>query len=208
MAQNETNIRSRKKPERYGDTLLSLSSGSEDIEPFSADTSLYEPEQEKTNSLTEDLSGDENNTRNDFIQSINFDDEFEEINQNHVEGSEHNIGSQSIQNNENTLGKSKSGTMDKESLPQETNDFQLKIFEQLQSINDSTSQVLVRISAIEESLIRNGTLISVQTSLHKEKPFEKFHSFVKAHNLPIKSVESFGQFEKRLDDDLMEESVR
>lgn len=57
---------------------------------------------------------------------------------------------------------------------------------------------MIRIALIEETLIKNGTMISVRKEEEEVNSFEMFHNFVKKHDLPLKSLFEVQQFEDHL----------
>lgn len=214
-----TNNRIRRKPVRYGDGVCNSSAHSEENELYadnSFDDETYAPNVgARICSVNMEPSNDARSVSND---SICFDNEFEQIelvNKSQSNGHltvSHETGLQTIQNAlqvRHNSGNESTDLNHVESPSENGTTFQLKVLEQLQILSDSTIQILARIVAIEECLLKNGTLISVQTgSVKREQShLEEFHSFAEKKQLPFKTVEDFKAFESSLDDKSMEEAV-
>lgn len=197
MSAQNANSRNRKKPIRYGESVFNLSSDSDVEEPFSADCSFYEPNNESHHEAS--VSSEEV----DLVADINFNDEFDKIHE-----LSNGMGSQSIQkskqNRENTALNENVDSDPSEPSQSKKSDFQSKVLEKLQLLSDNSTQILTRISIIEDSLLKNGTLVSLNVD---DKLSDYFHSFAKSNNLPVRTIESFDQFEKSLNDTSMEEAV-
>lgn len=55
-------------------------------------------------------------------------------------------------------------------------------------------------SVIEDSLLKNGSLISVNNNIDKSNSFEDFHAFLKSNRMPLQNIEDTQLFETNLCD--------
>lgn len=197
--QSVSNSRVRKPPDRFGDAVYDLSLQSEEKETFTDDSvadETYTPELNRTGFQNDSSSLD---------ISLYFDKDFEKIDQMNQELD------MNPNTNENLVAHDQpSATNPSEPCASETTSiFQQTVLEQLKILTENSIQIKVRIATIEESLIKNGTMISVAGGpINKTaSTFEKFHSFMKAKNLPVKTVEAFKEFENNLNEESTVEAV-
>lgn len=71
-------------------------------------------------------------------------------------------------------------------------------------------EILARVRVIEESLMKNGSLIGANNNnISKGSSFEEFQTFMKSNRLPLQNIEDMASFEKNLfDSDFKKVSVR
>lgn len=228
--------RVRKPPNRFGEVVQNLSEHSENDDTFGDDSfadESYTPN--KDSQRTGKYIFSQSNGSNDDLPC--FDEEFEKVrfesanNASRMERSqgveplyviESGVNSTGRQLTDNATGKPP--LQSDESIVDNTpvggishnilssdkfnTEFQLECLRQFKKLNDSAAQILVRITAIEQSLMRDGNLITINTSLEmKPAPFDAFHSFVELNKLPLKTVDDFKSFELSLNDETMENAV-
>lgn len=193
-----SNIRIRKKPNRYGQAAINLSVQSEDSDPFadnSLDDELYSPHSEDRRCLSLE-SNEDRNAHNLNYSGLDFESQFDKIDQN---------------TGLDTAAKSpiQEVIAARENGPNQSNEssFGLEILNQLQILNSKTDQLLVRMGVIEESLIKSGTIISIHKEEEKNNEFAVFTKYYELKNMPFKTVDAFKAFEKSLDAISMEEAV-
>lgn len=209
--------RKRKQPERYGKLVLDFTSKSDEFEPFtdnSFDDKTYEPEKSNDvnlhhtggtddglsmNSAGENIDSGhriQSNNHGFHDNSINFDAEFDAITS-AKRVTEFDQTDSANKDSPNRVFASQKLTLHE--FPSQDG-FQTKVLHQLQ-------QILTRIGVIEDSLIRNGGLISVKIENDKQAPFKEWTSFAKTKELPFKTVDAFIAFEDTLDEKSMKEAV-
>lgn len=190
--------RLRKQPVRFGEAAQNISSLSDENEPFadnSFDDETYTPEIE--NQVNSSINSDQEDDRTNLVC---FDVDFERI-QSETQQSGNILDAVQVNSSNSETESNDSNNNSKNEY-----DFQLKVLEQFQmlktlyvSAQSSTTQILARIATIEESLMKNGTLISVQNSLdEKQRAIDAFNQFTEINRLPIKTVDDFKAFEENL----------
>lgn len=189
----KVSTRNKKKPNRYGNSESSFPTHEEEEEAFT-DNSMDDPDfvlEKSSNSVSSDGEPSRKKTKIDAsskaqnknitFEKNNFDDEFDSIRQTLHENSQLTV-SPSGQSTNNIVD-SLDGAF---------------IRQQLLKLNTNTEQILARITVIEESLMRNGALITVNTNAKRQKALEEFQSFSKLNKLPLKCIEDVKKFESNL----------
>lgn len=74
----------------------------------------------------------------------------------------------------------------------------LKCIEQLNDLKRGNSQILFRITVIEESMMRNGTLMTIKHESNQIDKFETFNSFINKLNFPLTNISDMNKFEENL----------
>lgn len=193
--------RLRKQPVRFGEAAQNISSLSDENEMFadnSFDDETYTPEIE--NQVNSSINSDQEDDRTNLVC---FDVDFERIQSETQQSGNILQFMDPVRDNGST---SETESNDSNNNSKNDDDFQLKVLEQFQmlktlyvSAQSSTTQILARIATIEESLMKNGTLISVQNSLdEKQRAIDAFNQFTEINRLPIKTVDDFKAFEESL----------
>lgn len=197
-----TKNRIRKKTERFGETCAidtSDTSGTED--PYidnSLDDKSYAPNESEKSSASSNLNDSQ----------MNFDRQFDEIDRNSKQNCISTIEERVIAEQ----------TADSSSPPEpiagefacrtNTNSFQSAVLEQLKLINRSNNEILTRLCVVEESLIKNGQMISLKREESEEvSDFEIFDRYVSMNKMPFKNVVEVNEFETGLDKRKMDEAV-
>lgn len=177
MAKSQT--RDRKKPERYGKRISNIDLSSSTEEDQYADNSMdeetYEPPNKKNKKGEEHTDSDDETSEHEVSSTSipNFNEDFNQI--------------------QMTNSPDKKVTHKEKSCNCNDNSYLRKIFENTQSI-------LKRIEVIEESLIKNGTLVTIKTEM-KQNVFEKYHQFIEQNGFPIKHLDDLKKYERKLCDE-------
>lgn len=192
----ESLSRNRKKTQRFGKQLSNLDFSFEEEEEAvdqhsddetyhpSTDDESYQPPKRKRNG---DERREEENIRQNIsgdpieLSNQNFDNEFDKISnsisEKHTESiSDHNLN---VVNGCNCSEHEK----------------------MLKSMHENTVTILKRISVIEDTLIKNGTLSTIRGEGFEADPFEHFHSFCTQNGLPLKNLDDMNIFENKLADE-------
>lgn len=199
-------IRKRKIPSRYGEVISDKESSSET--DIYADNSMDDPDFEVLNNKkrkTDESISDE--SLSEEIQQ-NFDDEFDQIESmsTPVEKS-HTPCDQTVLNNELNLSADQKHIPSREDGCDAHLDGQF-LRNKLLILEENTIQILTRIAVIEKTLIKAGSLVTIQNEETEKKAFEKFYNFSESNNLPMKSLDDIKRFETKLNDkDFKEEAV-
>lgn len=190
--------RNRNKPKRYGMAEMNLSGQSEESEePYndnSLDDETYSPhsaEQKNTSSQS-----DESSVGNSSDMIMDFNQQFETIEKNPE------VKSPAIPSDQShTVAKC---------LPEksEESSFQLEVLNQLKILNNRSIEMAMRIGVIEESLIKNGRLISIKKEAEANNEFSLFDDYAKLKKFPCKTVAEFKVYENSLKAENMIEAVR
>lgn len=155
--------RLRKQPARFGEAAQNISSLSDENEPFadnSFDDETYIPETE--NQVNSSINSDQEDDRTNLVC---FDEDSAQIQSETQQSGNILQFMDPVRDNGST---SETESNDSNNNSKNDDDFQSKVLEQFQmlktlyvSAQSSTTQILARIATIEESLMKNGTLISV-----------------------------------------------
>lgn len=201
--------RIRKQPQRYGDTVMDLSGQSTGSEPFadnSFDDKTYSPHSEghKSNSSHSDSSSIANG--NGSVVVMEFDEQFEKIEENSK------CKAAAVSQNQQLSPKPSTSRSAAERLTSSPEcSFQsetLNYLKMIQSyVTSKFNELSPRIAAIEESLIKNGSLISVKKEAESNEELAIFSIFAESKQMPMKTVEEFKNFENSLDEMNMKTAV-
>lgn len=205
----ESQNRNRKQPDRYGENGHDLLEHSNESEPFGDDSmedKTYSLSQEyekrdtsrssaentsrrSTENASTSIAGNASNTTES--NHPNFDDEFEKIQQN---------------SRSEELVEVMTPQVEPVCVESGQTSVQLEILKQLKILNKRTLQITTRIGVIENSMIKNGQLISVQSDENSQ--CSKFTEYAMRKNMPFKTPDEFKKFDKCLTANEMEEAVR
>lgn len=197
-------LRNRKSPERFGNPVPSTQMNSSLDEtakdPYSDDSfedELFNPPTKKKKTAILETS-----TIVETLKLCNFDEDFEKIE------SDSKIGNSTKLNCDQINGADDGSLMQNDVICQQFTSLDMKfIQQQLLSLNQNTAQILARITVIEESLISNGTLMTVKTGMTEKNAFQSYNVFVESNHLPLKSLEDLREFESNLKDDSWNENA-
>lgn len=187
--------RQRKAPKRFGELAANLSFQSEESEPFGDDSvedATYSPSVEKNTSVRSETDSVVSSS------ALNFESQFEKIDQSlklesATKSTNEGISAQICSNQSNVASESS---------------FEAEVLRQLKMLNDRSVEMLARVNVIERSMIKNGTLLSIQEQEEKDGKFSVFMEYSASKRMPFKTVTEFREFESGLDSKKpMEEAV-
>lgn len=188
--------RNRVLPSRYGDTATlseSNSSEQENLNDDSFEDKNYSPE--KKRQKTGNVFAEK--VHSNALVRIDFNKEFHEIQSSISNGEsssqkEESCSSIVITENDSQNKKNEDGCATERNCESDLSHMQLLIGLQKTSI-----EILARLSLIEDSLMKNGTLKFVKS---EKISLSNDHSvaFMESNNLPLKSIGHIDMFESRL----------
>lgn len=198
------NARNRTVPERYGNPVanIELESNLDETpeEPYddnSLDDVLFNlPTNKRRKTHNDETTSGESSDQSSHSLSLNFDGDFDKI-----QSASKTCDSTALSCDQNN-GADHGSLMQASESSQQFTLLDMKfIQQQLITLNQNTAQILARIAIIEESLISNGTLITVKTTITEKNAFQSYNAFVDSNNLPMKSLEDVNEFENKLSDE-------
>lgn len=191
--------RKKKKPERYGIVEANLSGqSSEPFDDDSFDDKSYSPHTDEKNQSISSQSGSDHETssiENSSVQYVNFDRQFEKIDQN----SKFEPEATSIAQEHTTF----------KHLPNELNEnsFQTEILNYLKMIHTDFTEIKIRIGVIEGSLIKDGRIISIKKEAEAKNELALYENYTKSKKMPFKTVDEFKEFDNSLKSNSITEAV-
>lgn len=185
--------RTTKQPERYGTGVLNFSSDSDQCDDNSFDDKNYTPHKDNAKNY------DELSESSESLKTINFDNDFENIDlaQSNGDQVQADQKSEQQQQQQHTIEQTNVVQLNTQSP------FELKVLDRLDALSQLSKEILARYAVIEDSLLKNGMLSTIKKKLNPLNQHDEFNSFAKANAMPFKTIIAFRSFEVSLNDEAM-----